>query len=52
MEALSRMLSATVDRGLLLGFSVGLRNHEAMVVSHFLFANHTLIFCEPNVEQF
>jgi hypothetical protein len=43
MEALSRMMSATVDSGLLSGFSVGSRNHEEMVVSHLLFADDTLI---------
>jgi hypothetical protein len=52
MEALSRMMSATVDRGLLSAFSVEWINHEEMVVSHLLFANDTLIFCEPSVEQF
>jgi hypothetical protein len=52
MEALSRMMSSTVERGLLYGFSVGSRNHEAMIVSHLLFADDTLIFCEPNVEHF
>jgi len=52
MEALSRMLSATVENGRLSGFSVGSRYQEAMVVSHLLFADDTLIFCDPNVEQF
>jgi hypothetical protein len=52
MEALSRMLSSSVERGLLSGFSVGSRNNEAMIVSHLLFADDTLIFCEPNVEHF
>jgi hypothetical protein len=33
MEALSKMLSVTVDRGLLDGFTVGLRNATGMVVS-------------------
>jgi hypothetical protein len=52
MEALSRMLSATVESGLLSGFSVGSRNQEEMIVSHLLFANDALLFCEPSVEQF
>jgi len=38
-------------RGLLFGFSMGSRNHEEMVVSHLLFADYTLIFCEPSGEQ-
>jgi hypothetical protein len=51
MEALSRMLTATMDHGLLTGFSVGSRNNEALVVSHLLFADDTLIFCGANSEQ-
>jgi len=51
MEALSRMLSITVGSRQLSRFSVGSRYQEAMIVSHLLFADDTLIFCEP-VEQF
>jgi hypothetical protein len=51
MKALSTMLSATVESGLFFGFFVGLRNQVETVVSHLLFADDTLIFCEPNVEQ-
>jgi hypothetical protein len=49
--AFSRMMTAAVERGLMSGFSVGLRDQEEMVVSHLLFADDTVIFCEPNVEQ-
>jgi arginine decarboxylase-like protein len=52
MEALSQMLSATVESGRLFGFFVNSRYQEAMIVFHLLFADHTLIFCDPNVEQF
>ena len=52
MEAFSRMMIGTVERGLMSKFYVGSRNHEAMVVCHLLFANDTLVFYEPNVEQF
>jgi hypothetical protein len=52
MEALSRMLFSSVERGFLSGFSVGSRNNEALSVSHLLFADDTLIFCEPNVKHF
>jgi hypothetical protein len=52
MGALSQMLSATVEIGRLCGFSMGSRYQEVMIVSHLLFADDTLIFCEPNVEQF
>jgi hypothetical protein len=33
MEALSRMMAATVDRGLVDGFSMGSRNNAGMVVT-------------------
>jgi len=48
MEALSKMISTTVDRGFLLGFSMQSRNSGVLHVSHFLFADDTLIFCEAN----
>jgi hypothetical protein len=51
IEALSMMMSVTVDRGLLLGFSVRLRNNKEIIVLHLLFADGTLIFCEANCEQ-
>lgn len=44
MESLSRMLTATLDRGLLSSFSVGSRNNEELLVSHLLFVDDTLIF--------
>jgi hypothetical protein len=44
MEALSRMMTATLDRGLLSSFSVGSRNNEELLVSRLLFADDTLIF--------
>jgi hypothetical protein len=51
MEALSRMMTATIDTGLLIGFSMGSRNNEELVVSHLLFIDDTLIFCDVNSEQ-
>lgn len=51
MEALSRMMSTTVDRGLLLVFSIGSRNTVELLVSHLWFADDTLIFCEENHEH-
>lgn len=35
MEALSRIMSATVDKGIVDGFTVGSRNAAGMVVSNF-----------------
>lgn len=49
MEALCRILSAIVDRGLLLGLSVESKDHVELLVSHLLFTNDMLIFCEPNL---
>jgi hypothetical protein len=46
MEALSRMLSAGINDGLLEGFKVG-----NVTVSHLLFADDTLIFCKDNPDQ-
>jgi hypothetical protein len=51
MEALSKMLSATVDRGLLSGFSVGTRLSEVVNISHMLFADDTLVFCGANPDH-
>ena len=48
MEALSRMLEATENNGLVAGFSVRTRNNPGLSVSHLLFANNTLIFYGPN----
>jgi hypothetical protein len=46
MEALSRMLSAGINDGLLEGFKVG-----NVTVSHLLFADDTLIFCKDSPNQ-
>jgi len=48
MEALSKMISATVNGDFLLGFSVGSRNSCAVYLSHLLFVDDTLIFCRAN----
>jgi hypothetical protein len=33
---------------LLIGFLVGSRNREEMILSHLLFVDDTLIFCDPS----
>jgi hypothetical protein len=43
MEALSRMITTTIDNGLFLGFTVGSRSFETTTISHFLFADDTLV---------
>jgi hypothetical protein len=45
MEALSKMLNESMLQGLLSGFSVGIRDNNALVVYHLLLADDTLIFC-------
>jgi hypothetical protein len=51
MEAFNRIMNVAVERELLTGFLVGSQHFEAMEVSYLLFADDTLIFCEPKVEQ-
>jgi len=51
MEALSKMLNASMVQGLLSGFSVGIRDNEGLVVNHLLFADDTLIFCGAHAEH-
>jgi len=51
MEALSRMLNESMLQGLLSGFLVGIRDNEALVVNHLLFANNTLICCGAQAEH-
>jgi hypothetical protein len=47
MEALRKMITATVDRGLLSSFFVGSRP-PVVNISHLLFADDTLVFCGTN----
>jgi hypothetical protein len=51
MEALSRMLNASMLQGLLSGFSVGIKDNEALVVNHLMFMDDTLIFCGAQAEH-
>jgi len=51
MEALSRMLNASILQGLLSGFSVGFMGNETLVVNHLLFADDILIFCGAQAEH-
>jgi hypothetical protein len=47
MEALNKMITATVDEGFLSGFSVGSRP-PAVIISNLLFADDTLVFYGAN----
>ena len=53
MEAVDRMLDKVVHEGHLFGFSVGVpvSARRSLMVSHLLFANDTLIFCDANIDQ-
>jgi exonuclease III len=51
MEALSRMLDRAVQSGLFKGFSVGSSDRSQIEISHLLFADDTLIFCDADPHQ-
>ena len=51
MEALSSMMVEAEARGLVAGFSIGLEHNPGLRVSHLLFADDTLIFCDAEEEQ-
>ena len=46
MEALSQLLDGVVLVGHISGFTMGPKSHTSLMVSHLLFANDTLIFCD------
>ncbi|KAJ9675215.1 hypothetical protein PVL29_024243 [Vitis rotundifolia] len=51
MEALSQLLSSARNGGFISSFKVGGRGREGLTVSHPLFADDTLIFCDANADQ-
>ena len=51
MEALSQLLSSVRNEGFISSFKVGGREREGLIVSHLLFANDTLIFCDADADQ-
>ena len=51
MEALGRMLNKAVHDGHMSRFGVGREEGRSLVVSHFLFADDTLIFCGADLDQ-
>ena len=51
MEALSQLLSSARNGGFISGFKVGGRGREGLIVSHLLFVDDTLIFCDVNAKQ-
>ena len=51
MEALSRLLLKAWDDGFILGFKVEGRGGGGEEISHLLFADDTIVFCEASEEQ-
>ena len=51
MEVLSNPIRRAVDGGFLSGCRIRGRGEEEMIVSHLLFADDTIIFCEARKEQ-
>ena len=51
MEALSILIDKAKMGGYLFGWKVRGKGGEGVEVTHLLFADNTLIFCEPNVDQ-
>ena len=48
MEALSRLIEKAISVGLLTGFAVSRMASDPLLISHILFADDTLIFCEAD----
>ena len=51
IEALSHLLDRAVREGLCSGFIVGKSDETSLMVSHLLFADDTLIFCDADSDQ-
>ena len=51
MEAIGRMLDKAIHEGRLSGFHVSDSAGRSLVISHLLFADDTLIFCDVNIDQ-
>ena len=50
MEALGRMLDKAVHDGHMSGFGVGRLERRSLAVSHVLFVDDTLIFCDADLD--
>ena len=51
MEVLSRLLNRAVSGNYLYGCKIGDREGEGSVISHLLYADDTLLFCDANKDQ-
>jgi hypothetical protein len=51
MEALSRMMERALEGGFITGFIVECHVENALMISHLLFADETLIICKVDPNQ-
>ena len=51
MEAVGRMLDKAIHEGSPVRFRVGDLEGRSLVVSHLLFADNTLLFCDADLDQ-
>ena len=48
---LSLLLDKTMEGGFISGCTMGGREEEGMVISHLIYADDTLLFCQPKPDQ-
>lgn len=51
MEAFSRLMLKAKEGGCIDGFSVSTSSGDSMSISHLLFADDTVVFCDANIDQ-
>ena len=51
MEVLSQMLQKLEAEGLIRGFCAGGNSHDGLHISHLLYADDTILFCDADLEQ-
>ena len=51
IKALSRLINKAIGAGMLTGFDVSRATSYPLLISHLLFADDTLIFCEADLDH-
>ena len=51
MEVLSCLIDKAIEGGFLSRYSFGGRGREGLIISHLLYADDTILFCEPKQDQ-
>ena len=51
MEVLSRLIDKAIGAGMLTGFDVSRVTYDPFLISHLLFADDTIIFCEVDPDH-